>query len=108
MTNDTERVKLFVSKYWSVPVNKINQNTKIEDDLGITGDDAAEFFNLFSKEFNVDLSSFELRKYFESEGVGLLNLSWVFGKRRKIERASHEITIADLVNALKHEKWVDP
>jgi len=108
MTNNIERVKLFVSKYWSVPLKKLSQNTKLEDDLGITGDDAAEFFNLFSTEFNVDLTDLNLQKYFESEGIGLLNFSWLLGKRRKVKRSLHEITIADLENTLEHSKWIDP
>lgn len=27
--------KLFISKYWSISMNKLNQNTKNEDDLSI-------------------------------------------------------------------------
>ncbi len=107
MSNDNERIKSFISKYWSVPVGKLNQNTKLEDDLGITGDDAVEFFDKFSTEFNIDLSDLDLHKYFESEGVGLLNFSWLLGKRRKVKRSLHEITIADLENTLKVGKWID-
>ena len=101
-------IKLFISKYWSVPVNRLNHNTKLEDDLGITGDDAVEFFEKFSKEFNIDLSALDLRKYFESEGVGLINFSSIFGRQKKVKRSLHEITIADLENILKVGKWVDP
>ena len=108
MTNDIERIKLFISKYWSVPVDKLNRDTKIEDDLGITGDDAIEFFDKFSKEFSIDLSDLDLHRYFESEGVGLINFSWLLGKRRKVKRSLHEITIADLENTLKKGKWIDP
>lgn len=108
MNNDFERIKLFISKHWSIPENKLDRNTKLEDDLGITGDDAVEFFDKFSKKFNIDISNLDLCKYFESEGVGLLNISWLFGKRRKVKRSLHEITIADLENTLKVGRWIDP
>lgn len=108
MTNHIEIIKVFVSKYWSVPVNRLSQETKLEDDLGITGDDAVDFFDKFSKEFNIDLSALDFRRYFESEGVGLINFSWLFGKRKKVKRSLHEITIADLANAFKIGKWIDP
>ena len=108
MTNDTEIAKVFISKYWSIPVNKLNRETKLEDDLGITGDDAVDFFDKFSKEFNVDLSALDLQRYFESEGVGLINFSWLFGKRKKVKRSLHEITIADLERAIEFGKWIDP
>ncbi|HVY74263.1 MAG TPA: DUF1493 family protein [Puia sp.] len=108
MTNETEIIKIFISKYWNIPINGLNQETKLEDDLGITGDDAVDFFDKFSKGFNIDLSGLNLRRYFEGEGVGLINFSWFFGKRKKVKRSSHEITIADLTNALKFGKWIDP
>ena len=108
INNDIAEIQSFISKYWSIPISKLNSNAKLEDDLDIIGDDAVEFFNKFAIEFKVDLSDLDLKKYFESEGVGLLNFSWFFGKRRKIKRSEHEITIADLENVLKNGKWIDP
>lgn len=80
---------------------------KIEDDLGITGDDAKEFLDKFSKKFSIDLSDLDLHRYFESEGVGMINFSWLLGKRRKVKRSLHEITISALENILKDGKWID-
>lgn len=56
----------------------------IEDDLGISGDDAYDFIISYSKRFNVDISGFSFSKYFHSEvtifitdksplNVGMLN-----------------------------------
>jgi acyl carrier protein len=108
MINYTETVIQFVSKYWSVSANNLSKDTRLEDDLGITGDDAVELFDKFSKEFHIDISDLDLRKYFESEGVGLINFSRIFGKQIKVKRSLHEITISDLVNTLKIGKWIDP
>jgi hypothetical protein len=66
------------------------------------------FFEKFSATFDVDLSSFVVRKYFEREGSGLINLAWLFGKRRAVKRSVHEISIGDLVNTVKLGKWSEP
>lgn len=43
-------------------------HTLIEDDLGISGDDASEMMDKFSKKYSVDLSGFTFSKYFSPEG----------------------------------------
>ncbi len=42
------------------------------------------------------------------DGVGLINLSWLFGKNKPPKRSSHEITLEDLERILKIGKWIDP
>lgn len=44
--------------------------TELENDLGITGDDGAELMEKFSKQFAVDISSFEFDQYFYPEPSG--------------------------------------
>lgn len=46
---------------------KISEQTSIEDDLGVTGDDAVELMIKYAKLFNVDLSGFSPIKYFHPE-----------------------------------------
>lgn len=43
-----------------------NEETKIESELLIKGQDAIIFINEYSREFNVDISDFDLDKYFNS------------------------------------------
>lgn len=45
----------------------IDECTQIEKDLGVTGDDAEELIQEFSKVFNVDLSNFLFSQYFNDE-----------------------------------------
>ena len=45
----------------------INRDTLIENDLGVTGDDAEDLIQAFSKKFKVDISKFDFSKYFYSE-----------------------------------------
>jgi len=46
--------------------------TRIEDDLGITGDDADELIQKFEKHFHVDMATLNFSDYFYSEGMYFL------------------------------------
>ncbi|MDM8178146.1 DUF1493 family protein [Olivibacter sp. 47] len=45
----------------------VTEDLSIEDDLGISGDDAYEFMTAFSKRFGVNLVGFDYSDYFNSE-----------------------------------------
>jgi len=51
----------------------ITKGTTLEGDLKITGDDSDEFLKAFSKEFNVNISSFKIGDYFKGERDMVLN-----------------------------------
>lgn len=59
-------IEFIKSEYWCE--DNSNLNTIIEDDLGITGDDASELMEKFSTKFNVDLAGFNFMKFFSPEG----------------------------------------
>jgi hypothetical protein len=52
---------------------QINRQTIIEDDLGITGDEAEELISAFSKKYNIDVSIFCMEEYFYDE-PGIFNI----------------------------------
>lgn len=95
----------------------ITQNTKLEHDLGMTGDDAYEFLIEFSQKFNVDVSNFQIDKYFLPEGDSLLpTISRLI--RGEENPKQKELTIGDLENSIlkgkldettigkaNHENW---
>lgn len=60
-------IEFLKSEYWWE--DNSNLKTIIEDDLGITGDDASELMEKFSTKFNVDLAGFNFMKFFSPEGV---------------------------------------
>lgn len=66
----------------------LERTTKIEYDLGITGDDAIEFMIAYGKEFNVDVSNFMAANYFEPEGM-----NWLLPKSAISKK---ELTLGDL------------
>jgi len=48
---------------------EITENTRIEQDLGIYGDDSTEFLIAYGKKFKVDVSKFLAADYFSPEGL---------------------------------------
>lgn len=45
----------------------ISRDTSIEDDLGVTGDEAIELLQKLSRKFNFDLNNFKFSEYFYPE-----------------------------------------
>jgi Protein of unknown function (DUF1493) len=67
-----ERLKQFIVKErWEYDF-PITEETTIEGDLRIYGDDSDEFLIAFGKEFNVDVSRFPIGNYFSGEGGQML------------------------------------
>jgi hypothetical protein len=75
-------------------------------DLGIDGDDGVELMENFSKEFQVDLSTFQFDKYFGIES-GFNPIMWVLSiffcsSILKLE----SLTVQDLVDSAKAKRWL--
>lgn len=77
----------------------LTMETSLEKDLHITGDDADEFIIAFSKEFNIDISDFDISKYFGSEGGFMGLFGWATPGKQPI-------TLGDLYNAVTIGKLV--
>lgn len=75
------KLKSFVVKQAAVEEDEVTAEAQIEDDLGITGDDAVDFIIAYGKAFNVDVSKFMAADYFGSEGG--LRLSIFFGNNKR-------------------------
>jgi len=45
----------------------ITRQTLIENDLGVSGDDAYELILMISEKFQIDITGFNFRKYFNDE-----------------------------------------
>lgn len=96
-----ERVKAFVELMrWKYDF-PLTMETRIEEDLKITGDDSVEFIVAFGKEFNVDVSKFMLADYFKGEGGDLIEqVIGLFTKTKprvkKVIRIKHLLKAAEL------------
>jgi acyl carrier protein len=89
----------FAAHETGVKANKVALSTRLLQDLGMDGDDAVEFFDLFSDKFKVDLSqlSQHWHHHFGPEGF-LHGLPF-----RGLEM---EITIQDLLDAAIAGRWL--
>ncbi len=107
-----KRVESFVLKFRPGSKGPLSADTRLLDDLGMDGDDAVEFMEAFSKEFDVDMSEFEFDKHFGPEGFGPVDLFYILfslvGRifRKDFDLLGHiSITLRDLVSAAKAKKW---
>ena len=62
-----ETLRQFVAQERAVPLEKVQMDTTLFGALGLDGDDAAEFFETFSRQFEVDLSRFDRSTHFGPE-----------------------------------------
>lgn len=61
-------LRSFIAQQAAVDFEEVTQTALIEDDLGVTGDDAVEFIIAFGMTFNVDVSNFMAAEYFGPDG----------------------------------------
>ena len=82
--------------YGSFDSVSMNKETKIEKDLKITGDEAAEFLIKYGKKFKVNVSGFLMDEYFKGEGYSILEC---LGLRKS--KVKKNLTVGDLVKGIK-------
>jgi hypothetical protein len=96
-------IKSFVEKVrWKYPF-ELQRETRIEQDLGITGDEAYEFIDAFSKQFSVDVTNFRFDSYFELEGDWILPalVRFFSSKKREVKMV---LTLSDLEKAVESKE----
>lgn len=102
------KIKRFILKEAFLSDLEITDDTIIETEIGITGDDADTFIKAFSTEFNVDVSNFEIGKYFKGEGdTTFVNIFNLFRKKKQIENPLKKLTVGDLKRAITVGKLDD-
>jgi acyl carrier protein len=79
----------------------LNGDTRLQSDLGIYGEDAIEFIERFSEKFNIDISGFNVDKYFRREGFDPF---YTIKRMLRIESNANELTISDLEKAINNKK----
>ena len=105
MDNISEEIKKFVNEIRGVYAFDFTKDTKLQEDLNIWGDDAVEFINNFGGNFNIDISEFDINKYFKSEGDMILSsIVNLFRKTKPPE--SIPLTLGDLEQAIRNGKLI--
>lgn len=102
------RVVELVSEHSGIPADKLHAETRLEEDLRMTGDDAAEFLDAFAAAFDVDFTGIEFHKHFGPECGGPI---FLWPKRLKDALKDHgqyPVTIGHLVEVAQAKRWVCP
>lgn len=104
-----ERLEAFTREELGRPLfgGKLNlrPESRLEQDLGVTGLDAVEFIDRWAEAFGVDAQAFPYRRYFGPEGQELLSsLIGLFVKRLR-RPARRPLTLGMLAEATRRGKW---
>ncbi|KML46522.1 acyl carrier protein [Burkholderia cepacia] len=104
-----QRLETFAREELGRPLfgGKLNlqPESRLEQDLGLTGLDAVEFIDKWAETFSVDAKDFPYRRYFGPEGQELLSsLVRLFSKRlRQSQRLP--LTLGMLAEATRRGRW---
>lgn len=95
MSNELfDKLKSFVIKQAVVEDEEVTREAQIEDDLGVTGDDAVDFLIAYGKTFNVDVTKFMAADYFRGEGG--IGMPWFIKNLLGVKRQRKTLTISHL------------
>lgn len=97
-------VKDIVVKETHAHPDEVQLHTRIEDDLGITGDDAWELMETFKSRFKIDMAACDHNKHYDSEGWGCILFWWCLGQAREYE----PVTVEHLVRVAQEGRWLNP
>ena len=94
-----QTVRIFISKFSGISETRIFENSNLEEDLNIYGEDAVELINIYGKEFSIDVSKFLAADYFSDDGgIRLQFFMKLLRGKRKIQKKT--LTVAHLVKGI--------
>ncbi len=98
----------FVAHELKIAPEKLSDADRLQHDLGLDGNDAAQFLAKFAERFGVDMSSFEFGKYFGKENFGCVPLWIVWIGIPPPRPRVKPVTLADLQKSIRARKWKRP
>lgn len=103
VNTDYKKLYTLIFKVTNRRVTEADDGLRLEEDLGIYGDEAVDFIAQYAETFQVDVSQFPIYEYFnmETDAVSLFFRKWLgFSKKKKT------LTISDLKIAILNRKLV--
>lgn len=76
----------------------ISAQTRLQDDLGVYGDDATDLLLAYAKTFHVDVSHFMAADYFDGEGLDVL--AWF----RPVKPHRKDLTVGHLQRGIEAQR----
>ena len=107
------RVKALVVEQTGALEKKINPDARLEDDLGITGDDGYELLEAFCEEFEIqNMCEIDPYEYFAPEGCNpfeiYVALYHLIFDRETLDDSRTPLTLRDLVKSAGAKRWIPP
>jgi acyl carrier protein len=102
-----DQVRQFICDFWSQRPDKLRSDTRLEDDLGISGFDAVEFLEAFANAFDVDLTGIEFHKHFGPERGPILYWSRRLKEEMK-DLGKYPVTVGHLIEVAGAKRWECP
>jgi hypothetical protein len=85
----------------------ITAETRLEDDLDLTGIEAENFMDSFFAVYEVESGDYRFDRYFVGEGSGLiLSLVTLLSKKRRDALKRVPITVGMLADAAERRRWI--
>ena len=108
VTTAREQVIELISEFCLTDRSQFTVSSRLEDDLGITGDDGSDFIEAFAGKFQVDMTQFGKAGlyYFHCEGFD--PITFIRKLRGWRDPRVLPITVGDLVRAVERGRWEDP
>lgn len=102
-----ERVIGFLADSWRLRRDRLRAETRLDEDLGMTGDDAADFLADFAREFEVDLAGIVFHRHFGPEcGPMLFVPRWLEEEMRGL--GDYPVTVGHLIDVAEAKRWSCP
>lgn len=79
---------------------------RLEQDYGITGDDAWELLETIHKKIGTDFSSMDFSQYFHGEAESIF--SGLFNRSRERIRKAYPVTVEHIFKVVEAGKWFMP
>ena len=76
----------------------ITARTRLQDDLGVYGDDSTDLLLAYARAFHVDVSHFPAADYFDGEGLDVL--AWF----RPVKSRRKELTVGHLQRGIEAQR----
>ncbi|WP_224029778.1 DUF1493 family protein [Paraburkholderia caribensis] len=86
-------------------IDKVNPADRLEDDLHITGDDAADLIEAFVTRFNIKNGDFIFQRYFDEEGYDLFFLLKRRFRKKTLKIEKEPLTVSMLQRAIDLGLW---
>ena len=86
-------------------MDQVTINTNIGGDLGVDGDDGVDLMEAFAEKYGVDITGFEISRYFDPE-AGFNPISWLWALATRMPGLKI-MRPMDLVLAAEEKRWIE-